>query len=692
MTKFLDTTIYKGNAIAHPPIWLTLVTLVFSTFLAYLPAINAEFIWDDDDYVTENQTLRNSEGLFRIWFDTKATPQYYPAVHTTFWIEYQIWGLHPRGYHINNIALHAANATMLLLLLRRLQVPGGWLCAFVFALHPVNVESVAWVTERKNVLSGLFYLLAFHAYWTFQTRRELAQRSAWGWYALAFISFICALLSKSVTCTLPAAILLVIYWQRGRLTVRDVLPTVPIFVAGIAYGLITVQLERDQVGARGPEFAWTFMERCQMAGWAIWHYARTIIWPVNLMFFYPQIQLNRSINWLWVVSAVAVPVIAGLGIKRWGRAPLVAMLFFGGTLFPALGFINVYPFRYSLVADHFQYLASIGLMVLVVSTSVVLLFPLQKSASLISADGLRVRQLLFRFFPYGALLGILGTLSWQQCGQYHDVETLWRTTLQKHPKSYPAHNHLAHIELQRGNLSKARQHWVASLTEKPSYNSEAEYNLLILEGEELLAVNDAAGALDKFRSAMRVIQLAEGRLELDGQVTMSSARATYDAGKALLALGRPVEAEAVIRDSLQREPNAAGTYSILATAFERQGKYAAALQALSVTLKLQPNRGNDLRRIAFYLAAIPDARLRNAPVALSLTQQLLGSITQPDFVLLDVHAVALAANGRFDEAADVAAEAAAVAKQSAQNELADEIGTRLSLYRQNKPYSLPLEE
>ena len=199
-----------------------IVLIVMMVIVSYLPAMYSGYIWDDDDYVTQNKTLRSAYGLYQIWFDVGSIPQYYPLVHTTFWLEYRLWGLNSAGYHITNILLHAANALLLWLLLSRLSVRGAWLAVAVFALHPVHVESVAWITERKNVLSGCFYLLAMVVYiqavgllLPAKISREVNNRRNFYRYILALLLYICALLSKTVTCTFPVAVMLIIWWKRG---------------------------------------------------------------------------------------------------------------------------------------------------------------------------------------------------------------------------------------------------------------------------------------------------------------------------------------------------------------------------------------------------------------------------------------------------------------------------------------------
>ena len=229
-------------------LWAGLIVLI--TLLAYIRAMRGGYVWDDETHVTHNLTLRTLDGLRKIWLKPGTVPQYYPLVHTTFWLEYNLWHLHPFGYHLVNVLLHSFNAILLLFILRYLRVPGALLAALLFALHPVHVESVAWITERKNVLSGLFYLSSFLAYLRFYnlTADPLPHSSSssvlhpisdqeshlWRYYALSLFLFICALLSKTVTSSLPAAILLVLWWKRNRLRWRDVSFLIPFFVLGVS--------------------------------------------------------------------------------------------------------------------------------------------------------------------------------------------------------------------------------------------------------------------------------------------------------------------------------------------------------------------------------------------------------------------------------------------------------------------------
>ena len=402
--------------------------------LAYLPALAAGFIWDDDSYVTDNPTLRSAGGLWQIWTDPAATPQYYPLVHTSFWVEAHVFGVgSATPFHLVNVLIQAASAVALWRLLARLNVPAAWLAAAVWAVHPVQVESVAWVTERKNVLSGLLYLMAALAYVGRLSvspglcpgfpigRRNPGQSpglmdGCWRW---AFALFVLAMLSKTTAASFPAAVLLVIYWKRGRLARRDVLPLLPFFAVGLAMGLFTAHLERTHVGASGPEFAFSPADRVLIAGRAVWFYAAKLAVPWPLSFIYPRWTIDPRQPWQWAFPAGAVAMVATLWAlrRRLGRGPLVAVLFFGGTLFPALGFANVLPMRYSFVADHFQYLACLGLIVGTVAV-------LPRAASV------------------AILVGCVA-LSFARCFAYADRVTLWTDTAVRNSRSWMVQANLA---------------------------------------------------------------------------------------------------------------------------------------------------------------------------------------------------------------------------------------------------------
>jgi hypothetical protein len=340
--------------------WLLSLLLVIVTLLAYLPVWNGTPLWDDDAHLTKPE-LRSLQGLGRIWTQPGATQQYYPLVHTLFWVEHQLWDGWPVGYHLLSILLHCASALLLVRIMRQLQIPGAWLAAAIFALHPVQAESVAWISELKNTLSGMFYFGSVLAYLKFDRTRTR------GSYAGALALFLFGLMSKTVIATLPLAILIIFWWKRGKLSwKRDVWPLIPFFLLGTAAGVFTAWIERSLVGAQGADFNYTIIERFLIAGRVIWFYLGKLIWPLDLIFVYPQWSISQTVWWQYLYPAAALLLLIVLiQLSPRCRPPLAGMLFFIVTLFPVLGFLNVYPFRYSLVADHFQYLASLGIITLV---------------------------------------------------------------------------------------------------------------------------------------------------------------------------------------------------------------------------------------------------------------------------------------------------------------------------------------
>ncbi len=423
----------------------------------YAPSLSSSFIWDDDDYVTENSTLRSLGGLQRIWIEPSATPQYYPLVFTTFWVEQHLWGLNPTGYHLVNAFLHAANAVGVWLILRRLGIPGSWFAAALFGLHPVHVESVAWVTERKNVLSAAFYLLSLWQFLAWVERKPNEDGTAGPVpvrsYVLGYAFFICALLSKSVTCSLPAVLVLLRLWKAGRLRVRELTPIVPLFAIGAASAWNTAWLERAHVGASGTAFSWSFAERFLIAGRALWAYAASLVWPVHLSFISPRWTVDSSVWWAWALAlaAVALPV-ALLAYRRRITGPVLALLFFAGTLLPALGFFNIFPMRYAFVADHYQYLASSGLLALVAAWWLGTGAVAHGNWRIFSptAFSLDVRRAIA-----GCVLVGLAVLTWQRQAVFHDSTALWSDTLTHDPTSMIAN-------IQMGRLAAHRQDYAAA--------------------------------------------------------------------------------------------------------------------------------------------------------------------------------------------------------------------------------------
>jgi tetratricopeptide (TPR) repeat protein len=424
-----------------------------AVLLAYWPALRGTLLWDDPAHVTA-PALQSLNGLWRIWFSLHATQQYYPLLHSAFWIEHRLWGDAVLGYHLANLAQHAFAACLVVLIVRRLALPGAWLAGMVFALHPVCVEAVAWISEQKSTLSAVFYLSSAFIYLGFDRTRR---RSSYLW---ALGLFVLALLTKTVTATLPFALLVIFWWQRGRLDLRrDIRPLLPWIALGAVSGLFTAWVERTIIGAQGAAFALTVIQRFLLAGRAIWFYATKLLWPANLIFSYPRWKIDGQYLYLAGVIAAAVSLFL---LSRRRRAPLAAFLLYTGTLFPVLGFFNIYPFIFSYVADHFQYLATLALIVPLSSVLVSFLTRLGKPADIV--------------LP-AVLLVILGTLTFRQTGMYRDKETLYRATLLRNPESWLAHNNLGVALLDKpGHLAEAKTEYQAALALNPD-DAEAHNNL-----------------------------------------------------------------------------------------------------------------------------------------------------------------------------------------------------------------------
>ena len=375
-------------------------------------------------------------------------------------MEHKLWGDAVLGYHLVNILLHAAAAVMVALVLRRLAVPGAYLAAAIFALHPVQVESVAWITELKNTLSAVFYLGAMLVYLRFDQTRHRS------WYACAMGLFVLGLLSKTVTATLPAALLVVFWWQRGRLSWRrDVVPLIPLFLLGVAAGQLTAWFERMMIELGGVQVRLTMVERCLVAGRAICFYLAKLFWPTNLIFLYPRWNVDQNVWWQYLFPAgVVLLSIAAWKLRRRWRGPLAGLLLFVGTLFPALGFHDLFPFLYSFVADHFQYLASLGVITLASAGTALLI---ERCGRWGRAGGYALCL---------TLLAVLGALSWRQSQMYVDVETLYRTTIDRNPQCWLACYNLGVALVGRGRFDEATAWFRRAVEIRPQY-AEAHRNL-----------------------------------------------------------------------------------------------------------------------------------------------------------------------------------------------------------------------
>jgi len=566
------------------------VAILFLTFIAYSPALKGTLLWDDEAHITAPE-LQSLHGLHRIWFELGATQQYYPLLHSAFWLEHLLWGDSTTPYHILNVLLHAVCAWLLVLIVRRLEIGGAmapitaWLAGAVFALHPICVEAVAWISEQKSTLSGAFFLWAALLYLDFDRTRSRSR------YFAASALFVCALLSKSVTAMLPAALLVVLWWKRRELTKRDIVPLLPWLALGAASGLFTAWVERHVIHAEGADFALTFTDRILLAGRLPWLYLLHIVWPVNLSFFYSRFVVDSRDLRQYLFPAATILALAGLAIlARTRRGPLAAALLFLVTLFPALGFFNVYPFRYSWVADHFGYLASIAV---IVPLCALLTLNIRGLALTVSA---------------GLLVAVLGLLTWRQSHDYSDIETLWRATIERTPSAWMPHYELGRL------LENDPAHRAEAISE---FRTELRYKPEDAPGHaELAAVLEPtaggrAEALAEYQTALRLDPSAAtvhnnyGVALSHDPRTLPDAIAEFESAIRIdprlfsardnlaLALARipsrAGEAEAQARTAIALDPSAAEAHNLLGIVLVRSpGRAAEGIAEFQTALRLQP--------------------------------------------------------------------------------------------------------
>ena len=612
------------------------IALLIVTLAAYYPAWHGGVLWDDNAHLTRPE-LQSTAGLWRVWFDIGATQQYYPVTHSAFWLMHRLWGDATVGYHLVNIVLHTLSASLVAVILRRLAVPGALLAAVLFALHPIQVESVAWMTELKNTLSGVFYLGAALCYLRFDEKRRPAD------YVAALLLFVVALLTKTVVAMLTPALLVLFWWKRGRIEWRrDVGPLVPFFVLGVSAGLVTAWFERTLNGASGFEYQLGILDRLLIAGRAIWFYAFKLLWPVRLSFIYRRWEIDPTAwqQYVYPVAVVGVLAICWL-IRGRSRAPLAAALIFCGTLMPALGFFDVYPFRYAFVADHFQYLASIAVFAAF-------------AAAVVSA--LEQRSLGARRAELGCclVLGVpLAMLTWNQSRQYTDEITLYRATLERNPACWLCHNNLA-TPLLHGSMTEledAIHHLRESLEINP------------LDAE---AHNNMGGAYQRLGRYEDALTEHEAALRLNPQLV----EARYNIGVCNQALNRPEEARVQYVEAIRAQPGYAMAHYNLGTTLTGLGRMDQAGAEFRETIRLTPEFAPAHDALGFVLlktGQIPDA----------VSEFKTATRIQPDYAPAHYKlAVTLAAAGLVDEALEEFRDAARYAPTSA--EMHQALGTALA--------------
>ncbi|MHC5006213.1 MAG: tetratricopeptide repeat protein [Planctomycetota bacterium] len=539
--------------------------LIALTVLAYVPALDAGYVFDDSMYLTEDARMGAAGGPWSIWTQVGGPDyqhQYYPLTSTAFWVQYRLWGDVPVGYHLVNVLLHALNAVLLWRLLRRVGLPAAWLAGAIFAVHPVHVQSVAWISELKNVLSGFFFLasaLVMVQYFDSESREQTAWRRRLT-YLGGMLLFVCALLSKTATCLLPAALALVLWWKRDRVGARDLVALVPMLLLGVGFVSLTVFLESSYGGAQGEAFTQTWVERVLIAGRALWFYAGKLAWPADLVFIYPRWVISTHAWWQYVFPISAVLAIAALWWwrARIGKGPVTAVVYFFVAVVP-LSFVNVAFTRLSYVSDHWQYWASMGLIALAAGAAAHAAGPwMRRPAGRLAAAGATV-----------TVIALLAAQSWERCLVYESEETLWTDTVTRNPEAWVAHYNLGSVLSQQGRSDEAIRHYRKAAHIKPDY--PLVHNNL---GIELRVQGRHDEAIRSFAEALR---LAPG-----------FTKAHVNLGSTLLDLDRHEQANTCFRRALRIDPDFAGAHFNLGVALHAQGRTDLAIAHLGHALQLDP--------------------------------------------------------------------------------------------------------
>jgi tetratricopeptide (TPR) repeat protein len=596
--------------------WLSLA-LVALTVVVYWPVRHAGFIWDDDDHLTENPAMTSPDGLVKIW-SSRSVSRYYPLTLTTFWVQRRLWDLNPLPYHAVNVVLHGLNAILIYLTLRRLQVRPAWVAAAVWAIHPVNVESVAWITELKNVQSGAFFFLALLSFLRYE--RTGSRRS----YACSIVCAVAAVLSKSSTVILPLVLLLCAWWQRRRITHRDWLRIAPFFLIALPMALLTIAEQQGRVQLQ-PDWNLGLMDRFCIAGQSLWFYAEKLLWPPNLSFIYPRWSVPVK-PWPSCLAWFGIAAVLFLGWRyrqrSSARAGLFGFAYFAAALLPVLGFFNIFFFRYSFVADHFQYLASIGVITLAVA-----------------ATNSVLRSPPLRLALAGAALVSLGFLSRQHLSIFADEETLWRDSVSRNPRAVIAQNNLGLVLYGQLQYRRAIECFDRALQADPNL-AEGHYNL----GLVLSELGHHTEAAARMRDALRIeptfykaenglgfelLQLGEteeaaAHFRRALELNPDYADAHINLGETLLRQGQPAEAEAHFRRVMQMYPADFAAHEDLGAILFQQHRLDEAATEFREAARVKPEDPEPHKSLADVFTAqhrLPEARQERA-LAASVAERL----------------------------------------------------------------------
>ena len=557
------------------PMALAVAALCLLVVVSYLPALSAGFLWDDV-VLTESTSLHTWSGLAQIWFAPRGLNQYeihyWPLLYTLFWLEHKLWGLAPLGYHLVNLLLHTGVVLLLWRLLRRLEVPGAWFAAAVFAVHPLHVESVAWVIGRKDILATVCYLASVLAYIRFTEMPRGGRRG--GHYLLAMMLFVLGLLSKSIAVTLPMALLLWHWWRHGRVTLADGSRLLPFFLVGLGIGLA------DYVYSAGIEpisFAYSPLERGLIAARALAFYVGKLLWPAGLIGVYPRWEpgIGDALAWGGAVGFAAVVAVLWHWRRQLGRGPLAGVLFFAVALSPVLGLVDFGYMQFSFVADRYQYLAGIGLIAVVAGAAG---RACQRGLGALPAHRTRPAQLAIGVAG-AAILAVAGLLTWNQAGLYRDSGTFFTHVITHNPQARGAHHNLGNYLETEGRYAEAHAAYQTAHALRPDNPAP-----LISLGALLEKQGRREEAIARFREVLQ--------FNPQHQMAMRNIAAV------LMKQGRYAAGLASAQQVIAHYPDDAQAHQLIGAMLSQQGRHEEAIARFREVLRLNPQHPTAMRDIA----------------------------------------------------------------------------------------------
>lgn len=583
--------------------------LAATTGWIYWPVRHGDWLWDDNLYITENAITQSPLGLWSIWFEPGRQLDYYPIKSSVQWLQWRLWGMDTLGYHLTNLFLHLLSALLVWRLLSKFGLRLAWLGGLIFAIHPVQVESVAWIAELKNTLSLPPFLLAI-CFWMDYDERGKAKD-----YWLALGLFLVAMLCKTTMVMFPVIILLYAWWKRRQVGRNDLKASAPFFLVSLVLGLLTLWLQHTENYEAGeiPVPLGGLFSRLACAGLSLSFYFSQSFLPVGLMPVYPRWVVDPPSPLQFLPWPVLGGLIFYLWTKRqgWGRHALLGLGFFTVFLAPFLGLNPISYMNFTWVMDHFLYLPIIGLIGLAVA-----------------ALGQIDTRLYASLRPYGmvlvaAILALLADESRGYAKLFIDQETLWSDTLAKDPNCWIAHNLLGYALFQKGQADEAIFQFRRAVEIAPDL-AQTHDNL----GNALSQKGRVDEAITEYRKALEINpnlaqtynnlglalfqkgQVAEAMVQYQKALAIApnNVQADNNLANALFQNGQVVEAIAEYRQALALDPTLAATRYNLGLALEQSGRVSEAIEQFQQALRLKPDFAaaqNNLARLESIRNAAP---------------------------------------------------------------------------------------